>query len=115
MINLEQFIDQDVTVTFENGNTFEGTIAKRDDKVYPVYPYVLRKGGREFWTYTEDGYTWKDKVKSSTDIKSIKSIKVKETSIQHQLNQESKIDEILSSLNSIEKKSLFIRLCDELM
>jgi small nuclear ribonucleoprotein (snRNP)-like protein len=79
MIDLEQFVNKTVVVIFENGTTEEGLIERTDTF---SWPYKLEHPDGSLTTYTKDGYFWVSKRPSSANIK---SIKLKEESLQQRL------------------------------
>jgi hypothetical protein len=79
MIDLEQFVNKTVVVIFENGTTEEGVIERTDTF---SWPYKLEHPDGSLTTYTKDGYFWVSKRPSPANIK---SIKMKEESLEQRL------------------------------
>lgn len=64
MIDLSQFVNETVIVTYENGDTYEGIVYKRE---LAEYPFEINE-----ISYIKDGYYWESKVSHPRNIKSIK-------------------------------------------
>jgi hypothetical protein len=81
MIDLSQFVDKTVIVTYEDGATDEGMVYDLSQEIFP-----FKINGRY---YTEDGYYLKDKRPNARNIKSI-NLKEESMNLQQQIEETQK-------------------------
>jgi hypothetical protein len=81
MIDLSQFVNKTVIVTYKNDKTYEGVVYSNSST---DYPFIVNAH-----TYTQDGYYWDGKVSNPLNIKSIK-LKEESMNLQQQIEETQK-------------------------
>ena len=73
-VDLRQYLDQEVQVTYENGDTLIGKIGNVPKVEFSELEYCLDSGGS---TYTWDGFYWSHRGSNELNIVKIKPINMK--------------------------------------
>lgn len=99
-VDLSQYLDQEVWVTYENGDTATGWVTKNPhvDSCSQLH-YIFRPSNKNRSSYTKDGFFWSDRIPNSINIIKIKPIKMKKY---EQL--EKQIRELQAEVERLKKK-----------